>query len=165
MHTFKDARDRTWHVAVTVAAAKRCRDLAGTDLLGLVADKLRPLGELLADPVRLVDVLYVLCADQAKAAGVTDEQFGEAMHGDALDHAANAFVEALVDFFPRPDVREALRRAASKAREVEGKMATAALAEIDEIDPQEVAIRLLAKLRSEARTSGGTSGSAPASSA
>jgi len=161
MHTFEDSQGRTWAVAINVAAARRVRSLLKIDLLALIADGMKPLGALLCDPMRLVDVLYVLCERQAKDAGVTDEQFGEAMYGDALDQAIAAFFEALVDFFPKPDAREALRRAFRKMRETRDEILAAELAAIDAIDPAKEAAAILEKLR----TPGGSSGSAPESSA
>jgi hypothetical protein len=110
MKTFKDNADRTWTIVVHVTAVKRCRALAEVDLYGLVNDGLQGLGRLLGDPVALVDVLYVLCKDEADKRGVTDEDFGRAMAGDAIEHATKAFLEELTDFFPDPRVRAGLQR-------------------------------------------------------
>jgi ribosome biogenesis protein Tsr3 len=49
-----------------------------------------------------VDVLFVVCKNQADQAGVTDEQFGMAMGGDAIDLATKAFLEELTSFTPSP---------------------------------------------------------------
>ncbi|MFO7971921.1 MAG: hypothetical protein R6U40_09240, partial [Desulfobacterales bacterium] len=57
------------------------------------------------DPVLLVDVLYVLCEEQAQRDGVSDEDFGRGLRGDALDAAARAFLEALADFCPSRKAR------------------------------------------------------------
>jgi len=61
MHSFPDNAGRTWTVAINVAAVKRVRGLVNIDLYKLVDDGFRPLGELVADPVQLADVLYCLC--------------------------------------------------------------------------------------------------------
>ena len=50
---------------------------------------------------------------EADAQKVTDEDFGRAMGGDALDGATAAFLEELVDFFPQGR-RRLLRRAMEK---------------------------------------------------
>lgn len=108
MRTFKDNAGRTWTISLTVAAVKRVRDLAKIDLLDLANG--RVFERLVADPVTLCDALYAACKPQADAEGVSDEQFGEAMAGDAIEHASKALVEELIQFFPNARERAALSR-------------------------------------------------------
>jgi len=82
----------------------------------LLDDDLKPVGRLLAEPVALIDVIYVLCEAQAKAAGVSDEGFGEAMAGDVIEAARDAFLAEFVDFFPRAQARTTLHKAMDLAR-------------------------------------------------
>ena len=124
MKTFKDNADRVWTVAINVAAVKRVRGTLDIDLYGLVAGGGSKLGELLADPITLVDVLYVLCKAEADAASVTDEDFGRAMAGDTIQHASDAFVAELIDFFPDPRVRAALLKVTEAGRKVRDLMMT-----------------------------------------
>ena len=118
MRTFNDNAGRTWSLTLNVWTVKKVRDLLGVDLLNLggesatgSSDK-KPglLFRLIADPVLLVDVLYVVCKDQADGASVTDEQFGRAMGGDAIDAATKAFLEELADFTPSPRDRARARK-------------------------------------------------------
>lgn len=96
MATFKDNEKRDWLVAVTVEDIKQVRArLDGLDLADVYSDTLNRLAD---DPVLLVDVLWVLCEEQAKTAGVTDRQFGRAMAGDSIVNATTALVEAVTDF-------------------------------------------------------------------
>lgn len=101
MATFRDGNGREWHINVTVADVKRVKEQTGLLLTSLVEDKLMPLATLVSDPVKLVDTVWVLIEPQAKAAGLTDEQFGQSLSGDSVDQMANAFMEALTDFFPK----------------------------------------------------------------
>ena len=115
MRTFKDDAGRTWSLTLNVWTVKKVRDLLGVDLLDLggdaaTRDKPGLLFRLIADPVLLVDVLYVVCKDQADGASVTDEQFGRAMGGDAIDAATRAFLEELADFTPSPRDRARARK-------------------------------------------------------
>jgi len=115
MRTFNDNAGRTWSLTLNVWTVKKVRDLLGVDLLDLggeaaTRDKPGLLFRLIADPVLLVDVLYVVCRDQADGAGVTDEQFGRAMGGDAIDAATKAFLEELADFTPSPRDRARARK-------------------------------------------------------
>ncbi len=108
MRTFKDNAGRTWTISLTVSAVRRVRDLAKIDLLDLANG--RVIERLSADPVTLCDALYAACKPQADAEGITDEQFGEAMAGDAIEHASKALVEELIQFFPNARERAALSR-------------------------------------------------------
>ena len=110
MRTFKDNAGRTWTISLTVSAVKRVRDLAKIDLLDLANG--RVIERLSADPVTLCDALYAACKPQADAEGITDEAFGEAMAGDAIEHASKALVEELIQFFPNARERGESRQAA-----------------------------------------------------
>lgn len=96
--TFADTAGRKWVVSVTVADLKRVRQETDVELGKLPVDKL---AELMADPERFVDVLWVLVQDQAAKVGVTPEQFGRSLGGDALEAADRAFWRAWADFCPR----------------------------------------------------------------
>jgi len=98
MATFADAAGREWVVDIDVAALRRVRKRLDLNLMDAIGGE--TLGRLADDPVLLVDVLYVLCQEQAERDGISDEAFGRAMRGDALDAAAGAFLEALADFCP-----------------------------------------------------------------
>ena len=125
MRTFQDNAGRTWTVTLNIWAVKKVRDLLGVDLLDLSGSgrTINPtsaregeelpdglLCRLLADPILLVDVLYVVCKEQADGANVTDEQFGRSMAGDAIDAATRAFLEELADFTPSPRDRARAKR-------------------------------------------------------
>ena len=107
MKTFTHNAGRTWTVAVTVNAVKRVRDLLGENLL----DTAQVVPRLLSDPILLCDVVYCVCKPEADAQQVSDEEFGQAMFGPAIAGAKQALMEELVDFFPEPADREALKAA------------------------------------------------------
>lgn len=134
MTVFHDANGRPWPIAIHVTAVTRCRDQADIDLYGLVKDGMSPLAELLADPVRLIQVLWVLCQAEAAKAGVSPEQFGEGFYGDAIDRAAAAFVEELAGFFPKAPVRDAIRKLIELNNRAMDQMLDKMAAELDQID-------------------------------
>ena len=123
MGTFKDNADRTWAVEVSVDAIKRVRSLLGVDLMGVVDGDL--LERLVSDPVLLCDVIYALCRPEADAQGASDEEFGRAMGGDAIDAATTALLEELVGFFPSRR-RQVLKKALEKLRALEAMALSAA---------------------------------------
>ena len=154
MKTFKDNADRTWTVTVNVDAIKRVRSLLSIDLMEAVEGKL--IERLIGDPVLLCDVIYCVCKEDADAKGITDEEFGRSMAGDAIELATTALLEELVDFFPQGK-RQLLRKALAKLETLQDTM----LAVVSErLDSPELDAQLLAELRKL----GDSSGDSPASS-
>lgn len=143
MHAFTDNQERPWTLEIHVGALKRVKALCGVELHKLVDDELKPLAALVADPVKLVDVLYVLCQEQAVEKGLTDEDFGRAMAGDTLEQATDAFVEELIDFFPDARVRAGLRKMLSTARQVKDKLLQRVAKETEKLDADAIASTLL----------------------
>ena len=116
MKTFTDNAGRPWTIAINVDAIKRVRGLLGVDLMDAVEGKL--IQNLLENPILLCDVVYCLVKAQADSAGVSDEDFGRSMGGDAIDLATAAMLEELVGFFP-PRRRALLTKALEKFRLLE----------------------------------------------
>jgi len=115
MTNWTDANGRNYTCAITVSTMKRVKEATGLNLMETVTgDLLSRLGE---DPALFVDVLYAIHRPQCDAAGVTAEQFGEALYGDALDRATRAFTAALVEFLPDPRTRRLMGAALKKAEE------------------------------------------------
>lgn len=129
MKTFKDNASRSWTITVNVAAIKRVRSLLDVNLMEAVEGDL--LEQFSTDPILLCDVVYVLCKPEADQQGVSDEQFGQAMAGDAIEHATTALLEELVDFFPQAK-RQVLHKALEKMKVVEGKAVTFAEAALND---------------------------------
>ncbi len=116
MKCFTDNAGRSWTIAINVDAIKRVRGLLDVDLLEIVEGKL--IEKLIRDPVLLCDVVYAVCKPEADAKGVSDEDFGRAMAGDAIEHATKTLLEELVDFSPNPRERAILGKVLEKAQAV-----------------------------------------------
>lgn len=128
MAVFKDQNDREWTLAVNVATIERVREKCeGLDLLeaGGGADA-TVFHQLATDPILLVRVIAALCEPEKH--DVSLESFYAAMVGDAIDRAATALMEEIVNFTPSPELRAIQRRALTKATEVRSQ----GLAMIDE---------------------------------
>ena len=143
MKTFTDSLGQPWTVTIHVTALKRVRDLVGVDLFKLADEGFAALANLVSDPVKLCDVLFALCKEEAEARGVTDDAFGRAMFGDALEQAANAFLEALVDFFPSARTRAGLMQVIEKSRSVQAKVLDHAERQLAQIDLDREAEQLI----------------------
>jgi hypothetical protein len=136
MKCFKDNQNRNWTIVVNVAAVKRVRSLLEINLLDVVKldEKNRPnvdlLEQLASDPVLLCDVIYCICKPEADAQNISDEDFGMAMGGDAIEHATTALLEELVDFFPEAK-RLVLRKLMNAGEKVKDQMEKALKLELD----------------------------------
>lgn len=119
MKSFTDSADRDWTIEINVSTIKRVRALLEVDLLDVLGGKL--VERLVGDPILLCDVVYAVCKPQADALGVSDEEFGRAMAGDAIDHATQALLDELVSFSPSPRDRANLGRVLTKTREAMDK--------------------------------------------
>jgi len=120
MKSFTDTLGRTWTLVVNVIAIKRVRALCNVDLNAIIEvedgkPSARLLERLSGDPVLLVDVLYAVCKPECDQRNITDENFGAAMAGDAIDHATSALLDEVIDFFPEAK-RLALKKILSATR-------------------------------------------------
>jgi hypothetical protein len=167
MRTFKDNQGREWTVEISVAAIKRVRGLAGVDLMEVLEGSNGLIEKLVRDPVLLCDVIYAACKPQADERQVSDEAFGASMAGDAIEHATAALLEELVDFCPSPRDRANLGRVLKATREVMDKARDVVERRIDElIDGGALERAVLEAVPPTVEAAaGGSSGSAPASSA
>lgn len=130
MPVFKDRNAKEWTVALdgpTIRAVRQERQVN----LGAMDGKV--FAEMEADPVLLLDVLWIICRSQAQAAGISDVQFGQALVGDAIDGATKALTDAWLDFFPTGK-RSLLRSLADKQAALTAKATAQALAKVEDPD-------------------------------
>ena len=126
MRIFKDRNGQDWQIVLNVNQMKRIRAALGVDLINVIElDKdgqvrVDMIDKIANDPCLLVDILWVLVQDQARTLNVTDEQFGTALAGDAIENATKAFLDELVDFFPGAK-RLFLQKAVGLARKFGGE--------------------------------------------
>ena len=157
MPTFKDANSREWTITLDAPTILRirsatcdvpnCKHLQGCgctgvdlgDMTGETQQQLR------RDVVLLVNTLYLLCQPEAQRQGITDEQFGACLVGDAIERATIAMDEAIAVFF-QAGPRAILRAVAAKDAEVRKLGTERALAKIN--DPT-LTERFLAAMEAE----------------
>ena len=109
MPLFSDSESRPWQLRVDVDAIRRVRASYGLDLATVLASP-ESIERLTNDVVLTIDVIFELVRHQATRCGVTAEDFGRSLAGDALGKAIEAFEEALVDFLPESSRRATARR-------------------------------------------------------
>lgn len=168
-NSFQDTRNREWRLALNFSLAKRLRDVTGLDFVNYQDGK-----ALLAvhdSDERLVQVLWLMCEAQANESGVTEEEFGSGLGGDALEQAIGALEEALVNF-SRPARRQAMQAIRDKAHElvaaqtklVESKIRSPQMTKLLETKLAEASSQIDRQIE-QASTSGNLATSAPASPA
>lgn len=97
MAAFKDNKGKLWELNLTTTSAKRIQSLTQFNILSRKEDVWQRLSD---DMILLVDVIYAMVKPDADAKGITDEQFGESLVGDAIVEATKALQETYVLFFP-----------------------------------------------------------------
>lgn len=140
MTTFLDNAGRSWSLTITVDTIRRVRSLLGIDLLAVLDGDL--LTRLAVDPVLLTDVLYACCRPEAETRGISDEEFGRSMAGDAIDGATTALLQELINFFPRAR-RTVLAATARKLDELQARVMSLAMARLETLDPTTIAEQAL----------------------
>jgi hypothetical protein len=118
MKTFRDTTGRAWDLAVTIGTLKRIRSRLSVDLFSMHLGTPSLAERLVEDVALQVDAIFICIEPQARAAGVTDEQWAESMGGDAMAAAVDAFWEELIGFFlaSRPGTAELARAARTAVR-------------------------------------------------
>lgn len=160
MKTFKDGKGRTWQLVLNAWQMKLVRDALKIDLHRLYEDNQKLMNEVASDPLRLVEIFWVLCSKQAKDDEVTEEEFWQGMDGDAIRQATDAFVEESTDFFHQPKTRALLRRMRTKEKELRDETAQQGMKQLESLDVQKEIERLMAQ---QPRLLNGSSGDAQAS--
>ena len=65
-----------------------------------------------------MDVLFAVCRPECDSKNVSDEDFGAALAGDAIESATAALLDEIIDFFPAAK-RLAFRKILSASRRFE----------------------------------------------
>jgi len=161
MQTFTDNEGRSWTVEVNVAALKRAKGLAGVDLMGVLDGEL--IERFIRDPVLLCDALYAVCKPEADEHNVSDEDFGRAMAGDAIEQATAALLDEIVSFCPSPRDRAALGRVLAATRTAMDKARDLVEARLDSGELDRAIDESLAEMEMGAERHGASSTTAPES--
>lgn len=159
MHQFIDNKKRAWEITIDVATVKRIRSLTGADVMALVAFKTGEsslIERLQSDPVLLCDMIFAACKPFADSKSISDSDFGEAMAGDAIEHATAAFLAECVDFFPNTTDRENLRAVMEKSERAASLIRKVQKDRVESLDPEKI-------VKSVLENAGKASTDAPAS--
>lgn len=128
MATFADSAGRVWEVTFTVSGIKRVRDMVNVNLAELHGNEFKNYVEVAGDPVKLAEVIFALAGKQHP--GVTLDEFMDALTGDTLYAAVEAFEKAFISFCPSRQ-RELLTKLAAKTADLQAEAIRTATAQVD----------------------------------
>jgi hypothetical protein len=111
---FTDVRGRRWTLVLNFSLARRIKTIAGVDFVNYHDGK--ALMIIQQDVERLVQVLWLLCEEQATGNSIDEEDFGRGLGGDEIEAAIGALEQCLLNF-SRPATRPAMVAIADKTRE------------------------------------------------
>lgn len=121
---FLDAEDNSWALQVHVSNIKRARDTLGymlTDLVQPDSDLFKEIATK-GNPIPLVDILWLLCEEQAKRRDISEDQFAQLLGDGTLERAMPALLEAIVNF-SRPSGSKTIMDLYRKTDEINTKNA------------------------------------------
>lgn len=89
---FTDEQKRQWNLKITVGKAMLLRDEMNLDVNQFIDPKSGLIHELLVDSWKFLDILMLLTRDERKEKNVSDIDFANALGGETLDEAMEAFL-------------------------------------------------------------------------
>jgi hypothetical protein len=145
MRSFTDTLDREWKISLDWDLHEQVKQREGVLLLTLGDNDCELLAKLHTDFALLVNILWILCEEQAASLGVVDDEkmpatrkFAKGLGGDVLENAAKALVGAVIDFFPNRDQRAGLANLMEKVEQTHGLLTKSMLEKIATISPEQL---------------------------
>lgn len=114
MAKFQDKTGRTWSIEFDVGLLEMIRKETGVDFDDMTGDEAGRTA--FADMLiggrgkKLVEVLWVMCEEQAAKEAITPEEFGRLFTARVLQDSSFALMEALADFSPRQAISATIKR-------------------------------------------------------
>ena len=109
MQSFKDKSGKAWSFDLNIASWRRVKSETGIDLADLTPSDGKTMLDKLADPVTLMEVLYVLCVPASERQNIKGEDFMSGMSMQTVEAAADALLEEIANF-SLPATRNLLMR-------------------------------------------------------
>jgi hypothetical protein len=132
MRSFKDKEGKEWQVSVNLGLARKLKAELDIDLLSNSKEG-NGFTKLAQDLEALAMALYQACEKQAKERNISDlDAFLSQFEGDSIQDASDAFLWAVIDFFPEARKREMMGKVMTEFRALKDKALNLAGAKIDE---------------------------------
>mgnify|MGYP007024217571 FL=1 len=95
MKTFTDNKGRNWNIEINIATVKRLKGFNINLMDAIRGDLIKEVSD---DPIYLADLIFYICKPQADELKISDEDFGSALAGDAIQMATDALLDELKKF-------------------------------------------------------------------
>lgn len=123
MAIFIDGKGTEWKFDLTFGMIEDIKEKIDLDLDMLINSPEEFGGILLKSPRKLVELFWCLCERQAMDIGMSPKDFGYLFDRGTLDKATNAFMEAVVNFYPRSSMgRSISKKLPQMIKEVDEKL-------------------------------------------
>lgn len=106
---FKDSKEREWNVSLTVGTVEKVKEDTEIDLDLFLRDSDRLANLLYMDPKKLVQVMYSICESQIAEREMSPRDFASVFDRATLDKAGDAFIESIIDFYPRSSIGQTIK--------------------------------------------------------
>jgi len=145
MREFRDDCGRPWALAFTVNSAMRVRDTVTIDVDGQkvpfdiinVGNIGVTLQVLRSQYATIAETLYAILCRQVEEKKISRDEFLDGLRGDALDAAAKALEQELIDFFPQRH-RKPISLIAARIDEMQQLAAERAVASIQAVSAEQI---------------------------
>lgn len=101
MAKFKDSKGTEWEFNLDVGLIEDIQEKTSVNLDDIMKNPEELAKTIFLEPRKMVEVLYVCCEKQIEERKLTPRDFGRLFNRDTIDNASNAFIEALMLFYPR----------------------------------------------------------------
>jgi hypothetical protein len=115
MATFNDDTGREWEMTIDRQSIATIRKQCDPLFLLDSEDTDNTYSRMMADPVLLCRVIYLLCTKQRKDRKVSEKTFYLDVLGPAIDQATEAMLDAILSFLPK-QTRELMEAVATRER-------------------------------------------------
>ena len=142
MRVFKDKKDNTWEIEITISALKRVKSYLDLNLLDIFkqnpeTQKFELLEKISEDPVLLVDLLFVLCEKQVKERNMNAEDFANVFSGEVIENAVNVLLYEIIDFFPETK-KAVLKKILDTGKKMQGEAEKLILEKLDNVNMEQM---------------------------
>ena len=156
MQAFVDSKGREWTLTINVLVQMRIKAATNCNLYTLFDNNAEEFTALQRNPAALCTVAFHMARDSQGKSPISQEDFAEAIDGDAYDRLEDAFTEELI-FFSPPQNRELLRTMLTKDQEIKALAISQVMTTLGKTSPAQMLENLLSR-------GNGSSGNSPAAS-
>lgn len=144
MRLFTDASGRQWPISVNVFTVERVRGKLGIDLLAVLDDKAKLYSDLCGNLILVANVVHCICEPDIEKSGISKDEFGRGLYGDAILSAQQALLEEIADFFPDAMTRATLKNVIAKGRAAQQSVIKHVAAKVEAVNPDSIAAAVIA---------------------